>query len=80
MRSGELYMHGSQFPLKAKRDGGWVRRVVVQEAVRLSPRSETNVIGHTVYRNLVDTWNTWVSKPGSPSDEIRVARAVVPNR
>ena len=30
MRRGELYMYGSVFPLKAKQDGGWVRRVVVQ--------------------------------------------------
>ena len=29
MRREELYMYGSVFPLKAKRDGGWVRRVVV---------------------------------------------------
>ena len=65
MRSGELYMHGSVFSLKAKRDGGWVRCVVVQEAVQLPPRSETNVIGCTVYRDLVDAWDTWVSKPGS---------------
>ena len=79
MRSGELYMHGSVFPLKAKRDGGWVCRVEVQEAVH-SPRSQTNVLGRTVYRDLADTCDTWVSKPGSPSDELRVARAVVPNR
>ena len=80
MRRGELYMHGSLFPLKAKQDGGWVRRIVVQEAVQLPTRSETNVIGRTVYRDLADAWDTWASKPGSPSDELRVARTVVPNR
>ena len=52
----------------------------MQETVRLPLRSETNVIGRTVYRDLADTWDTWVSKPDSLSDEIRVARAVVPNR
>ena len=54
--------------------------MVVQEAIQLPPRSEANVIGHTGYRDLADTWNTWISKPDSPSDEIRVATAVVPNR
>ena len=61
-----------------------MRRVVVQQAVRLSlpsptPRSETNLLRHTAYRDLADTWDSWVSKTGFPSDEIRVARAVVPN-
>ena len=73
-------MHGSVFPLKAKQDGGWVRRIVVQEAVQLPPSSETNVIGPTAYRDLADAWDTWVSKPGSPSDELRAAQIVVPNR
>ena len=54
MRRGKLYMHGSVFPFKAKQDGGWVRRVVVQEAVQLPPRSEINIIGRTVYRYLAD--------------------------
>ena len=55
MRQGELYMYGSVFSLKAKQDGGWVRRVVMQETSQLPPRSETNVIGCTVYRDLADT-------------------------
>ena len=71
-------MHGSVFSLKAKKDGCWIRRVVVQEAVQLPPRSETSVIGWTAYRDLAYTWDTWVIKPGSPSDEQRVARAAVP--
>ena len=33
-----------------------------------------------MYRDLADTWDTWVGKPGSPSEELRVARAAVPNR
>ena len=37
MRRGELYMYGSVFPLKAKQNEGWVRRVVVQEAAQLPP-------------------------------------------
>ena len=73
-------MHGSVFPLKAKQDRGWVRRVVVQEAVQLPPRSKTYVISRTVYLDLADTCDTWVSKSGSPSDELWVARAVIPNR
>ena len=31
-------------------------------------------------RDLADTWDTCVSKPGSPSEELRVARAAVANR
>ena len=54
--------------------------MIVQETVQLSPRSETNVIGCTVYQDLADTWDTWVSKPGYLSEELRVARAAVPNR
>ena len=48
-------------------------------AAQLPPRSETNVIGCTVYRDLADTWDTWVSKPGSASDELRISRAAVPS-
>ena len=33
-----------------------------------------------MYQNLADTWDTRVSKTGSPSRELRVARAAVPNR
>ena len=61
MRRGELYMYGSVFPVKAKQNGALVRPVVVQEAARLPPRSETNIIGCTVFRDLANTWNTWVS-------------------
>lgn len=66
MRRGELYMHGSVFSLIAKQDRGWVRRVVVQEAVQLLSRCETNVSERTVYRDLPNTWDTLVSKPSSP--------------
>ena len=35
LRRGELYMHGLVHVLKPKTNGGWVCRVVVQEAVQL---------------------------------------------
>ena len=43
-------------------------------------RSESHVVGCTVYRDLKSAWSTWVSKPGSPREEQRVARAIVPDR
>ena len=49
---GELYMHGLVQVLKAKTNGGWVLRVVVQETVQLPARSETNVAGRVVYKDL----------------------------
>ena len=39
---GELYIHGIVNVLKPKTNGGWVRRVVVQETVQLPARSETD--------------------------------------
>ena len=73
-------MHGKVFPLKPKLDGGWMRRVVVQESVHLPARCETNVAVYTVHRDFTSTWETWASRPGSPAGEVRVARALVPNR
>ena len=43
-------------------------------------RSESHVVGSTVYRDLKSAWSTCVSKPGSPREELRVARAIVPDR
>ena len=43
-------------------------------------RNEFHVVDSTVYRNLKSAWSTWVSKPGSPREELRVARAIVPER
>ena len=73
-------MHGRVFALKPKMDGGWVLCVVAQESVQLPARSEINVTGYTVYSDLSNAWETWASKPGSPLGEVRVARALVPNR
>ena len=42
-------------------------------------RSESNVLDSTVYRDFKSVWPTWVSKPGSPREELRVARAIVPD-
>lgn len=39
-----------------------------------------NVPGRTVYWDLSCTWETWVSKSGSPIGEIHVACAMVTNR
>ena len=77
MRKGQLFMHGRVSSLKPKLDGGWVRRVVVQEAVQLPPRCEVNVAECTVFKDLSSNWETWASKPGSPTGELRVARALV---
>ena len=38
MCRGELNMHGTVYPLKTKTSGGWVRRVLLQEPVRLPAR------------------------------------------
>ena len=54
--------------------------MVAQESAQLPARSETNVTGYTVYRDLSGAWESWISKSGSPMDEERVARALVPNR
>ena len=43
-------------------------------------RSEVNVTGYTVYRDLSNAWGTWASKAGSPRSKGRVARSLVPNR
>ena len=66
-------MHGLVHVLKPKTNGGWVRRVVVQETVQLSARSETDVAGRVVYKDLKNPWVTW-----APVEEVRVARTILP--
>ena len=80
MRQGQLFMHGRVFSLRPKLDGGWVRRVVVQESAQLPARCDVNVAGCTVFKDLSNTWDTWASKPGSLTEELRVASALVPVR
>ena len=46
----------------------------------VTTRNETKAIGRTVYRDLADTCDIWFSISASPSNELWVARAVVPNR
>ena len=58
LRRGELYMQGLAHALKPKTNGGWIRRVVVQDTVDLPARSETDVRGWMVYKDLKDLWNT----------------------
>ena len=79
LRRGELYMQGLVHALKPKTNGGWVRRVIVQDTVSLPARSEVDVAGRVVYKDLKDTWATWASVPGSPVEEIRVARTILPS-
>ena len=80
LRRDEIHMQGSVFPLKARTNDGWCQRVIVQEPMMVPARSESHVLSSTVYRDLKSVWPTWVSKPGSPRDELRVARAIVPDR
>ena len=40
-------------------------------------RNESHVLGSMVYQDLKYVWPTWVSEPGSPREELRVARAIV---
>ena len=49
-------MQGLVHALKPKTNGGWVSRVVVQDAVSLPARSEVVVAGRVVYKDLKDTW------------------------
>ena len=72
-------MHGGVYPLKARTIGGWCRHIIVQEPVVVPARSESHVLGSTVYRDLKSVWSTWVSKPCSPREELKVARAIVPD-
>ena len=58
-------MGGQIHKLKHETIGGWVRRVVVEKMVNLPARSEMDVHGRVVYRDLKDPWDTWVSIPGA---------------
>ena len=51
LRRGEIHMQGSVFPLKARANGGWCRRVIVQEPMMVPACSESHVLGSTVYRD-----------------------------
>ena len=72
-------MQGLVHALKPKTNGGRVRRVVVQDAVNLPARSEVDMPGRVVYKDLKDTWDTWASVPTSAVEEIRIARTTLPS-
>ena len=79
LRRAELYMHCLVHVLKPKTNGDWVRRLVVQETVQLPARSETDVAGRVVYKNLKNPWVTSASVPGAPVEEVQVARTILPS-
>ena len=70
-------MHGLVHVLKLKTNGGWVRRVVVQETVQLPAGGQTDVAGRVVYKDLKNPWVTWTSVQGAPVEEVRVARTIL---
>ena len=39
LRRGEIYVHSGVYPLKARTNGGWCRRIIVQEPVVVPGRS-----------------------------------------
>ena len=78
-KAGRTIYAGLVHALKPKTNGGWVHRVVVQDMVSLPARSEVDVAERVVYKDLKDTWATWASVPGSPVEEIRVARTILPS-
>ena len=71
LRRGEIHMQGGVFPLKALTNCGWCRRVIVHKPMVVPAPSESHVLDRTVYRDLKSVWSTWVSKPGSPPEELR---------
>ena len=77
LRMGEIYMHVEVYPLNARTNEGCI---TVHEPVVGAARSESHVVGSTVYWDLKSAFSTWVSKPGSPHEELRVARAIVSDR
>ena len=78
LRRGQLYMKGLVHALKPNTNGGWIHRVIVQEMVELPARCKTDVPGWVMYKDLKDPVVTWVSVPGAPVEEVRVARTILP--
>ena len=78
LRRGELYTSGLGHVLKPKTNGGWDRRVVVQETVQFPARNEIDVAERVLYKDLKNPLVTWDSVPGAPVEEVRVARTILP--
>ena len=51
-------------------------RAAAQDTVNLPARSETNMPGRVVYRDLKDPWETRISVPGAPIEAQGFARTV----
>ena len=48
--------------------------------MRIPARSEVNVPGRIVYRDLTRVWNSWSVIPWSPVDEVRMVLEKFQNR
>ena len=51
--------------------------MVLQNTVNLPVRSEVDVPGKVVYKDLKDTWDKLASVPRSPGEEVRIARIIL---
>lgn len=78
MRRGELYMHASVFPLRPSKAGAGFAGLSYRKLSDY-PRGVRPTLSVRLYLDLADAYDTWVSKPGHSSDELRVARAAVLN-
>jgi len=72
-----LKMHGRTFKLFAHKPTWSVRRIVVQESVKVPPRCHQLISTKAVYSDLGPTFSEWMSQPIELAPGVRLARTLV---
>jgi len=75
-----IHLGGKSYVLHAHTSSDCVRRIVVQEDTIVPPRCQKNIMARTIYSDLSQHGNAWITKPTEIAPGLRTARTLVIDR
>jgi len=75
--NGALFIGRQRIPLVKGNGTMWCRRVIVAEAVEISPKSQSDVAVRTLYGDLSSTAPAWMTETKEIQPGVHLARVVV---
>ena len=78
--TGSITMYGKSFKLLDRDMQGVCRRVILEEAVEIPPRSEIVLPAYVRYKGAVHTNGEWATVPKQLAPHLHVARTLLPAR